>query len=126
MKEDLSFLTPEEIESTNRTYHVQDQKPRELLLKNTTWHQSGTPTYSLICPKCGAHNGGDDCSWLWPRGVTKNNSRKLDDALDSNGDKLFIGFECENCLTSYDLIIEKRNGLQLRHEETGYTVYKKS
>ena len=120
MKEDLSFLTPEEIESTNRTHHVQDQQPKQLLLKDTTWSDSNTPTYSLVCPKCGAHN-----DWLWPRRVTKNNSRKLDDALSSQGDKLSIGFDCEKCLTSYDLIVEKRNGLQLRLEQTGYTVHAK-
>lgn len=122
MKENLSYLTDEELQSTNRTFHVQDQQPKQLLLKDTTWSSSKTPTYSLVCPKCGSHNL--DETWLWPRKVTKTNSRKLDDALDSQNDKLFIGFECENCLTQYDLIIEKRNGLQLRLEQTGYTIHK--
>ena len=122
MKEIYSqILTDDDIKNTAPVAFVHTQKPEKLVLAETTHPRSNVPTYSIKCPTCGETNKED--FWIWPRGVNKSNDRKLSDALDSNGDKLSIAFECENCNTTFDLIVEKRNGFQLRLEQTGFRVH---
>lgn len=117
-------LTSEEAESIQgRKYFVQNQRPVNLKLEETTEPRSNTPTYSIVCPKCGTHNDHENGFNIWARHVTKSNSRSLRDALDSGGDSLHIGFECELCNTSYELVVAKRAGFQLSLRETGFTIY---
>ena len=117
-------LTDDEVESTKgRGYTVHNEKPEKLKLVDTTDPRSTTPTYTIQCPNCGHHNSDDNGYNIWTRKVRKTNSRKLDDALDSMGDSLMIGFCCEQCDTDYELVISKRAGFSISLRQTGFRVY---
>jgi len=117
------YLTNEEMESVNgRNYYVQNKKPEQLHLADTTDFRSNTRTYTIVCPKCGSYNGDEHGYNIWPRKVTKSNSRKLEDALESGGDWLAVGFQCESCGTDYELVIAKRGALQITLEQKGFYI----
>jgi hypothetical protein len=117
-----SWLTDDDANHlTGRQYFAQIKEPTKLTLVPDDAYNHDMPTYSIKCPHCGADN--HDERWIWPRNVTKNNERELRDSLDSNGDEIRIGFECEHCTTTYDLIIRKQSGLQIKLEKTGYKIY---